>query len=145
MGDSEQAEQSTPRCAIEWGCCPDHGATVQSSGGRSWCKVTNCGRTWEGNRVAQPCEEPATRTIRDATGEEISVCEGHARAWWDASNDRPRDLTAAELRELERSRAELEARCTCGQSPCPYAHKAARNPTSGWCGPDGVVHRLVDR
>lgn len=33
-------------------------------------------------------------------------------------------------------------RCTCGQEPCPYADKAARNPTIGWRGPDGVVHRL---
>ena len=35
-----------------------------------------------------------------------------------------------------------DARCECGEHPCPYAGKAARNPTSGWRGPDGVVHRL---
>ena len=87
-------------CMVPWGCCPDHGATIRSSGGRSWCRKPGCGRSWDYGRGEQPCEELVTRTIRDSTGAEIKVCEGHARAWWDASNDRPRDLTAAELRQL---------------------------------------------
>ena len=43
----------------------------------------------------------------------------------------------AHLREIP------EPTCSCGRVPCPYAYKAARNPTAGWRGPDGVVHRIA--
>lgn len=35
-----------------------------------------------------------------------------------------------------------EPTCSCGADPCPYRYKARRNPSVGWRGPDGEIHRI---
>jgi hypothetical protein len=68
-------------CPAEWGACPDHGNTVHSSGGRSWCERPGCGRTWPYDRVGQPCTEPIGFEVRgdgDPDGLWTGLCTGHA-------------------------------------------------------------------
>lgn len=73
--------QANPhRCPVEWGACPDHGATLTSSGGHTWCSTLGCGRRWDYDRHGQPCDEPPLYTVRDQTDAVSRVCRGHARA-----------------------------------------------------------------
>ncbi len=65
-------------CGIPWGVCPDHGNTLTSSGGRSWCREPGCGRTWNYDRGGTPCSEPVTHRVTDATGSSMLTCRGHA-------------------------------------------------------------------
>jgi hypothetical protein len=65
-------------CRAEWGACPDHGNTLRSSGGRSWCRVD--GRVWEGDRPGQHCAEPALFRVIDLKGGDCELCAGHTIA-----------------------------------------------------------------
>lgn len=62
-------------CRIPWGVCPEHGNTLSSSGGKSWCRL--CPRTWNYDRVGSPCPEPVAATVVDAQGTQVQMCAGH--------------------------------------------------------------------
>ncbi|MFI5614645.1 hypothetical protein [Amycolatopsis sp. NPDC051903] len=66
-------------CGVPWGVCPQHGNTLRSSGGRTWCTATGCDRSWNYDRLGAPCGEPVAATITDAGGETRMWCLGHAR------------------------------------------------------------------
>ncbi|MBI1757963.1 MAG: hypothetical protein HYR62_01825 [Actinobacteria bacterium] len=74
-------------CTIGWGVCPDHGATLVTSRGRSRCTV--CGTTWDYDRENQHCREPATFLFHTAP-----VCRAHAEAAPDHSRITPIEGTA---------------------------------------------------
>lgn len=80
----EQAQQQSTddpaRCAIPWGVCPEHGATVRASAGRSSCTDLACLNSWAYDRLDEPCPEPATHTVRADDGGRYGVCNGHAIA-----------------------------------------------------------------
>lgn len=65
-------------CGADWGVCPDHGNTLTSSAGTTWCRAEGCGRTWDYDRVNHACEEPAAYVLRDASGGVGYLCAGHA-------------------------------------------------------------------
>lgn len=65
-------------CAMPWGVCPDHGNTLRSSGGRTWCEHPSCGNVWTYDRTWIPCEEPARWRLKDSAGDGAEVCDGHA-------------------------------------------------------------------
>ncbi|MYT97341.1 MULTISPECIES: hypothetical protein [unclassified Streptomyces] len=69
---------TAPLCEVPWGICPDHGPTVTSSAGRSWCHFPECGRRWSYDRLDQPCAELATHRITDGEGGSITACSVHA-------------------------------------------------------------------
>jgi hypothetical protein len=71
---------SRPACKAEWGVCPEHGNTLTSSGGRSWCKTPGCRREWDWDRGGLPCTEPAAFRVVDAQGKEMLLCAGHTIA-----------------------------------------------------------------
>jgi hypothetical protein len=71
---------SRPRCRAEWGVCPEHGNTLTSSGGHSWCKTSGCGRRWDWDRGGLPCTEPVAFRVRDQAGKVIELCAGHTIA-----------------------------------------------------------------
>lgn len=52
-------------CGVPWGVCPEHGNTLISSGGRTWCRDASCQRTWDYDRSGLPCTEPAHWTVTD--------------------------------------------------------------------------------
>lgn len=62
-------------CQAEWGVCPQHGNTLRSSGGVTWCG--RCRRSWDYDRVGFPCEEPAAFVLRDHPGHQIRLCTAH--------------------------------------------------------------------
>jgi hypothetical protein len=64
-------------CPADWGACPDHGATLRSSGGSSWCAVPGC-RTWDHDRLGLPCSETATHLVTGPEGSPGRMCRGHA-------------------------------------------------------------------
>ncbi len=64
-------------CGIPWGACPDHGNTLRSSGGKTWCQDLTCGRTWDYDRLGVPCGEPVTSVVTDMEGTEFTTCAGH--------------------------------------------------------------------
>jgi hypothetical protein len=65
-------------CDADWGVCPDHGATLVSSGGRSWCNTVECGRKWDYDRGGLPCDEPAAFAVAGPGGGDSSrLCAGH--------------------------------------------------------------------
>jgi hypothetical protein len=68
-------------CSAEWGVCPEHGSTLRSSGGKSWCTALWCGRSWTTNRFARHCTEPTALIAADQNGERTRLCAGH---WLDA-------------------------------------------------------------
>ena len=68
----------TTTCGADWGVCPDHGNTLTSSAGRTWCREPGCGRTWSYDRVNLHCEEPAAFNVHDAEGGSGPLCAGHA-------------------------------------------------------------------
>jgi hypothetical protein len=69
------------RCSAQWGVCPEHGNTLSSSGGRSRCRRSGCGRTWQGSRVSTHCDEPVAVIVADQAGGHLRLCVGH---WADA-------------------------------------------------------------
>jgi hypothetical protein len=66
-------------CVIPWGVCPQHGNTLRSTGGKTWCTITGCGHVWGYDRLAMPCAEPARWQLTDREGAEALLCDGHAR------------------------------------------------------------------
>jgi len=64
-------------CRADWGVCPEHGATLRGTGGKSWCETPGCGREWGYDRHGLPCTEPATWVVADSAGEAMPLCEGH--------------------------------------------------------------------
>lgn len=78
----DQALRSTAadpsRCTVPWGVCPEHGATLKSSGGRAWCMDLACLNAWTYDRLDAACTEPATHTIQADDGDRYVVCDGHA-------------------------------------------------------------------
>ena len=36
------AARRTDACPVPWGACPEHGATLRSTGGRGWCRTPGC-------------------------------------------------------------------------------------------------------
>jgi hypothetical protein len=46
-------------CLVPWGVCPEHGNTLTSTGRKTWCRETGCGRTWTYDRGGLPYIEPA--------------------------------------------------------------------------------------
>jgi hypothetical protein len=66
-------------CPCDWGVCPVHGNTLRSTGGRSWCEVSDCGRRWDYDRAGLPCNEPVAYEVRDSTGKGGPMCAGHAQ------------------------------------------------------------------
>ncbi|MER5608284.1 hypothetical protein AB0F93_03505 [Micromonospora tulbaghiae] len=65
-------------CPADWGVCPEHGGTLVSTGGRSWCPHHGCGRKWPYDRLGLPCQEPAAFDVRGADGNGGPMCAGHA-------------------------------------------------------------------
>jgi hypothetical protein len=65
-------------CAVPWGACPDHGNTLTSTGGKTWCRVTGCGRKWDYDCVGLPCIDPARWKVTDRHGQACMMCDGHA-------------------------------------------------------------------
>src|SRR5690348_15553989 len=56
-GDLEETAEDLARvrarstCRADWGVCPEHGATLRGTGGKSWCETPGCGRRWGYDRV----------------------------------------------------------------------------------------------
>jgi hypothetical protein len=67
-------------CSVQWGACPDHGNTLSTSSGRTWCRHPACTRTWDHDRGGLPCAEPVRWRMIDQHGDAILVCHGHAVA-----------------------------------------------------------------
>jgi hypothetical protein len=65
-------------CAVPWGVCPEHGNSLTSAGRKAWCRVPECGRTWDYDRVGLPCIEPARWAVTDMNGARLVMCDGHA-------------------------------------------------------------------
>jgi hypothetical protein len=65
-------------CSIPWGVCPEHGNTLVSTAGRTWCRQRGCPRRWDCDRVALPCAEPARWAVTDQCGGTSVMCDGHA-------------------------------------------------------------------
>lgn len=78
MQAHDAAPDIAPLCEVPWGICPDHGPTVTSSAGRSWCHFPGCNRRWAYDRLDQPCAELATHKIIDHEGGSITACAVHA-------------------------------------------------------------------
>jgi hypothetical protein len=96
----ENSDQQS--CRAEWGICPEHGNTLSSSGGRSWCREARCGRSWEWDRGGLHCTEPAAFRVR-GLGDEPErwgpVCPGHTLAALD-------QLEGIEMQPLDSRTAE---------------------------------------
>jgi hypothetical protein len=75
--DLERITTTPRRCRVAWGVCPEHGNTLTTSGGKSWCRTVDCGRTWDYDRVSVPCFEPAGWTVADQSGGSSVMCHGH--------------------------------------------------------------------
>jgi hypothetical protein len=65
-------------CAVRWGVCPEHGNTLTSSGGKTWCRAVACDRRWSYDRMSLPCAEPARWEVTDKYGSRSVMCDGHA-------------------------------------------------------------------
>jgi hypothetical protein len=72
------AARRADACPVQWGACPEHGATLRSTAGRCWCTVPGCLRRWFHDRLAEPCAEPVTHHVVDAEGGGLDLCDGHA-------------------------------------------------------------------
>ena len=64
-------------CAVTWGVCPEHGATLVVAAGRTSCGHPGCPRGWDYDRFAAPCPEPASHRLRDSAGGVLLLCPGH--------------------------------------------------------------------
>jgi hypothetical protein len=59
-----------PHCDADWGCCPEHGATLASSAGQCWCTAPGCDMSWDWDRMGLPCDESPGFRVQDAAGKE---------------------------------------------------------------------------
>jgi hypothetical protein len=75
-----ESVRSRPHCGADWGCCPEHGATLSGSGDRCRCTARGCGRTWPASRMDLPCNEPPAFRLVDVMGKGGLLCAGHAIA-----------------------------------------------------------------
>jgi len=66
-------------CGVVEGVCPEHGATLSTSAGRSWCTAPGCGRTWGYDRLSTPCPDRVTHEVTDLAGATTRMCGAHAR------------------------------------------------------------------
>ncbi|MFF8476062.1 hypothetical protein [Streptomyces sp. NPDC015414] len=78
-----QSEQPSPTpqlssCALPGGVCPDHGSTLHSAAGRSWCVAEGCARAWDYDRKNTRCIEPRTFKVTTPHGDSFYACRGHA-------------------------------------------------------------------
>ncbi|MBI3686071.1 MAG: hypothetical protein HY241_01815 [Actinobacteria bacterium] len=73
IADVERRDIPPGACSLGWGVCPEHGATLVTSRGRSRCRV--CDASWDYDRENQHCREPATFLLHTAP-----VCRAHAEA-----------------------------------------------------------------
>jgi hypothetical protein len=80
LGRMRARETLRHPCCAKWGACPDHGNSLVSSGGWSWCRHPGCGRSWDWDRLGMPCTEPAAVRVLDALGGGGPMCHGHAMA-----------------------------------------------------------------
>jgi hypothetical protein len=98
--DRISAASAPSTCSIPWGVCPEHGNTLVSTAGKTWCREWECQRRWDYDRAALPCPEPARWTITDQSGGTSVMCDGHA---FDATRHlegaRVAPLMAADQRE----------------------------------------------
>jgi hypothetical protein len=67
-------------CGVTWGVCPDHGATLDATPDRTTCRHPECRLTWDYDRFAAPCPEPASHQVRDSAGGAMPLCGGHVTA-----------------------------------------------------------------
>jgi hypothetical protein len=65
-------------CSVPWGACPEHGNTLASTAGKTWCRVSGCGRAWDYDRGGLPCAESARWKVTDQYGVSGVMCDGHA-------------------------------------------------------------------
>ncbi|MFE9776506.1 hypothetical protein ACFYOV_33615 [Streptomyces sp. NPDC005931] len=77
------AEQPPPTpqpspCGLLGGVCPDHGRTLDSAAGRSWCVAEGCTRAWDYERKDTDCSEPRTFKVTTSQGDGLYACRGHA-------------------------------------------------------------------
>lgn len=66
-----------PSCGVDWGACPEHGSTVVSASGQSWCRVAGCGRRWDYDRLSGHCDEPVAFIVSDQGQPGVLMCTGH--------------------------------------------------------------------
>jgi hypothetical protein len=78
--DRIAAAMAPGTCSGPWGACPEHGNTLVSSGGRSWCRDAGCCRSWDHDRGGLPCTDPTRWRITDRYADTVLVCDGHAIA-----------------------------------------------------------------
>lgn len=62
-------------CRVPFLVCPEHGNTVTSTGGQSWCR--RCDRRWP-HSYDEPCRELVSHSVTDTEGAVFAVCDGHA-------------------------------------------------------------------
>lgn len=75
---AEELLDTADACPMPWGVCPEHGATLRSTAGRSWCTAPGCLCRWFHDRLGEPCAEPVTHHVVDADGDRLDLCDGHA-------------------------------------------------------------------
>jgi hypothetical protein len=93
-GDLARLRSRPPdTCPAEWGCCPEHGSTLTSSGGACWCTAAGCGLRWSYDRLGLPCAEPVAYEVRGSGDVQWGpLCAGHtvsARRQLDGVEVRP--------------------------------------------------------
>ncbi|MFE6479685.1 hypothetical protein [Streptomyces rochei] len=68
------------RCPVEWGACPEHGATLRyfASDALTRCTRPGCTRAWTRDVSVLPCGEPVTHAVTDVEGGSTEFCTGHA-------------------------------------------------------------------
>ncbi|MEU1221338.1 hypothetical protein [Streptomyces microflavus] len=68
------------RCPVEWGACPEHGATLRYIANEAITRCTRpgCARTWTRDASVLPCGEPVTHSVVESTGDHVEFCVGHA-------------------------------------------------------------------
>ncbi|UJW36900.1 DUF6292 family protein (plasmid) [Saccharothrix sp. AJ9571] len=72
------AAEPTP-CGVSGGIRPEHGRSLRSSAGTTWCTALGCERTWDYDRLDTPCPEPVWAELSFADGVTARFCEGHTR------------------------------------------------------------------
>lgn len=102
-GDSstQVMEPVRSRCDLQWGLCPDHGATlVNDQHGMSRCYAIGCARMWDCNRAGSQCWEPVAVWVSDSDGSgEYGMCAGH---WRDAEQQLGPDVFIEQRNEKGR-------------------------------------------
>ncbi|NUP03807.1 MAG: hypothetical protein HOV96_05495 [Nonomuraea sp.] len=62
-------------CGMPWGVCPEHGNTLSYGANVTECRV--CRRSWPGDRLGRPCQEPVAWQVTDQAGTVTRMCDGH--------------------------------------------------------------------